>query len=105
MKQPPQQLPLFPAQARVDSYDSLITDVRWSYSRRETFERCLRQYYYDYYGAKKTTAQNDPNKEQIEFLSRLGSRHLRAGKIVQMFRFIIRMLSANSESSCECGER
>jgi CRISPR/Cas system-associated exonuclease Cas4 (RecB family) len=82
MKQLPQQLPLFPGEAQNNTHDSSITGVSWSYSRRETFERCLRQYYYEYFGAKKTMAQDDPDKEQIEFLNRLVSRHLRAGKIV-----------------------
>jgi len=28
--------------------------IEWSYSRRQTLERCARQYYYDYYSANIT---------------------------------------------------
>lgn len=77
----PRQLPLFPEENPM-SNDLSVEGVPWSYSRRSLFERCPRQYYYEYFGAKKSVALADPDKTQIQFLSELPSRHLRAGDIV-----------------------
>ena len=56
----------------------------WSYSRRDLFERCLRAYYYQYYGANKRTAKSEPQKEVLHFLKSLKNRYLRTGEIVHL---------------------
>src|SRR5262249_40077311 len=56
----------------------------WSYSRREDMERCLHWYYCRYYGASRRTAKSEPNKERLNFLSKLKNRHLRTGDIAHM---------------------
>lgn len=70
---------------------SKISKVKWSYSRRNSLEQCPRRYYYNYYGASKKVAQNDPDKSKIQFLKTLSTRHLIAGQklhhyICQYFR-------------------
>ena len=77
------QLSLFPEEPD-QTIAKELDEIAWSYSRRSAFERCLRQYYYEYFGSKKRAAIHDPDKEQIQFLSSLQSRHLRAGAIVHM---------------------
>lgn len=54
----------------------------WSYSRRETLERCPRSYYYTYYGSRVNVAKQEKDKEQIRALKGLTNRHMRAGDIL-----------------------
>ncbi len=58
--------------------------MQWSYSRRGLFNRCPRAYYYQYYGANKTTAKAEPLKRDLYFLKALTNRHLQAGKILHL---------------------
>ncbi len=76
-----EQLPLF-----FDQSDETpdLTNIAWSYSRRETLEQCTRRYYYEYYGASKRFAKQHPVDEQVRFLKRLQSRYLRAGDLLHL---------------------
>lgn len=58
--------------------------MEWSYTRRATLERCLRWYYYQYYGANARTAKTESHKETLRFLKTLRNRHLRTGEIVHL---------------------
>ena len=58
--------------------------MQWSYSRRALLDRCPRAYYYQYYGANKSTAKAEPLKEDLHFLKALTNRHLRAGQILHL---------------------
>jgi RecB family exonuclease len=62
----------------------LIAAVRWSYSRRETLEQCPRRYYYEYFGANKRTAIQQPGKERLRLLKRTENRYLRTGKLLHL---------------------
>jgi hypothetical protein len=53
--------------------ESEHSKIKWSYSRRETFDRCLRQYYYQYYGANQRTAKAEPYKDKLKFLKELSN--------------------------------
>jgi hypothetical protein len=63
---------------------SLSTSIEWSYSRRDLFERCLRWYYYTYYGAAAKMAPTDPMKPQLKRLKKLSNRYLRAGELLHL---------------------
>lgn len=63
---------------------SQSTSVPWSYSRRNVFERCPRQYYYQYYGAGARTARNEPNKDMLHLLKGLTNRHERVGELLHL---------------------
>ena len=75
---------------QLDLFSDVQTDtteeakIEWSYSRRQTLERCARGYYYEYYGAKARLATSDPQKEDIRFLSTLSNRYLRSGDILHI---------------------
>lgn len=56
----------------------------WSYSRRNLFETCPLQYYYNYYGASKKRARNEPMEESLHFLKSLRTIKLRVGEIVHL---------------------
>lgn len=57
-----------------------ISQIKWSYSRRDLLEQCPRRYYYNYYGASQKVAPTDPDKLKIQFLKPLSNRHLIAGQ-------------------------
>lgn len=79
------QLTLFNQLGLTPAIDEIKhSKIEWSYSRRETFDRCLRQYYYQYYGAKQRTAKDEPYKDKLNFLKELSNRHLRIGKIIHI---------------------
>lgn len=61
------------------SPDAGLAEVAWSYSRRSTLEQCPRRYYYEYFGAGKRTATQEPRKSILHFLKQIQSRHERAG--------------------------
>jgi PD-(D/E)XK nuclease superfamily len=63
---------------------SKVTQIEWSHSRRDLFERCLFWYYGSYYGARKGTAKLEPRKEQLRFLKNLGNVNLRTGNIMHL---------------------
>ena len=74
------QLSLFEEEATQISVQEAIQDITWSYSKRSTLERCTRQYYYNYFGANKLTAKQEPAKEALHFLKNsVKSRHLLSG--------------------------
>ena len=58
--------------------------INWSYSRRSTFEKCARLYYYDYYGSRIRVANQEPQKATLRLLKSLQTRHKRAGNILHM---------------------
>lgn len=64
--------------------DEYSPPVGWSYSRRNLFETCLLWYYYNYYGASKKTAPNEPIKEQLHFLKHLKPVKMRVGEILHL---------------------
>jgi hypothetical protein len=93
-----------PEAIQLSLFDNAQTDttekaqIEWSYSRRQTLERCARRYYYDYYGAKARLATTDPQKENIRFLSTLSNRYLRSGDILHI---AIRLFYKHGDSSSE----
>lgn len=64
--------------------DDNSTFVGWSYSRRNLFENCLLQYYYNYYGASKKIARNELLEDHLHFLKSLKNIKLRVGEIVHL---------------------
>lgn len=60
------------------------SQIEWSHSRRDLFERCLFWYYGTYYGARKGTAKSEPHKEKLRFLKKLDNLNLRAGTIMHL---------------------
>lgn len=78
------QLPLFEF---IPSRENQLEKTTWSYSRRSLLAQCPRKYYYEYYGANKLTAVNEPQKEQLRFLKTLQNRYERTGALLH---FIIR---------------
>lgn len=62
------------------SPQQMMGGLKWSYSRRGTFESCPRQYYYQYYGSNSGTAKADPDKPLLQQLKRLRNRHAQAGQ-------------------------
>lgn len=58
--------------------------ILWSYSRRETMERCPFAYYNKYYGASLKKAKGEPRKELLRTMKGLSSRHEQAGKILHL---------------------
>jgi CRISPR/Cas system-associated exonuclease Cas4 (RecB family) len=65
-----------------ESDDSSV--VKWSYSRREVMERCLRWYYNRYYGSNSRMALSEPQKPLLRFLKSLSNRYERTGKIAHL---------------------
>jgi hypothetical protein len=61
-----------------------ISKISWSYSRRAVMEKCLRNYYYEYYGGNKRTASLEPNKQLICQLKQLKNRYARTGEILHL---------------------
>ena len=64
------------------STSSALFGISWSYSRRSTLNQCARKYYYEYFGANKRAAEQEPMKEQLRFLKLLQNRNERTGKIL-----------------------
>lgn len=64
--------------------DDTLSSVGWSYSRRNLFETCPLQYYYNYYGASKKIARNELLEEKLHFLKSLRTIKLRVGEIVHL---------------------
>ncbi len=64
--------------------DESASSVNWSYSRRNLFETCLLQYYYNYYGASKKITPNEPLKNQLHFLKQIKSIKMRAGEVLHL---------------------
>src|SRR5260370_21354090 len=59
-----------------------LRSVEWSYSRRNTFERCLQKYYLAYYASVQRFAPNEPDKGLIRQLKLRQNRYERTGEIV-----------------------
>ncbi len=81
-----QQMTLFdtePVQPEPEA-TSRSSQIEWSHSRRDLFERCLFWYYGTYYGARKGTATLEPHKEELRFLKKLENVNLRAGTIMHL---------------------
>lgn len=64
--------------------DESALSVNWSYSRRNLFETCLLQYYYNYYGASKKINPNEPLKDQLHFLKQIKPIKMRAGEVLHL---------------------
>ena len=60
----------------------LVSEIKWSHSRRTVFEQCPRRYYYEYYGAK--AGSSDPEKTVLRVLKSLQNRHERVGTIAHL---------------------
>lgn len=60
----------------------VLAHIEWSYSRRLTFERCPRQYYYEYFGASAREAVTEPLKPALRAAKETSNRHLRVGDLV-----------------------
>lgn len=81
----------------ITSIKEKIKEIKWSYSKRSSFEKCLRCYYYDYFGGNKTTAQIEPFKKQIHFIkTHVQNRYLLAGSILHK---IIKLYLQNSKKN------
>jgi hypothetical protein len=76
------QLSMFPEERLPNTSSDALSETSWSYSRRSTLNQCARRYYYEYFGAKKRVAEQEPLKEQLRFLKMLQNRHERTGKIL-----------------------
>lgn len=61
-----------------------LATIEWSYSRRSLLEKCLRCYYYEYYGANKRNAKLETNKGELAFLKKLQNRYERTGQILHL---------------------
>ncbi len=59
-----------------------LAEITWSFSRRSLLEQCPRRYYYEYFGAAKRTAQEEPWKDQLRLLKDVQNRYERAGTIL-----------------------
>ncbi len=78
------QTPSQPRLPNESSIENALRKISWSYSRRSTLTKCVRSYYYEYYGANKRTAKEDPNKSIISQLKALQNRHERTGQILHL---------------------
>ena len=77
----PQQLSLFET---TPTFIERLAKVTWSYSKRSVLIQCPRKYYYEYYGANKRTAKNEPLKGQLHFLKKLQNRYERTGALLHL---------------------
>ncbi|WP_454801415.1 RecB family exonuclease [Mucilaginibacter phyllosphaerae] len=59
----------------------------WSYSKMGLLSACPRKFYYNYFGAKKRTALDEPDKDLAQFLKGMHSSSTLIGEIVH---FVIR---------------
>lgn len=64
--------------------DEALAKIAWSYSRRSTLEQCTRRYYYEYFGANKLLARQEPDKERLHRLKGVQNRFERAGFILHL---------------------
>ncbi len=76
----------------------IIPVMDWSLARMQVFETCPRKYYYQYFAGKMAVAQNQKNKDQINFLKSLSNEYLIAGDIVH---FVIRTFFKNQRKGVE----
>lgn len=77
--------PLFPMEEeQLPSRAQLVSNIAWSYSRRQTLERCVRCYYYQYFGGSKRKAKEEPDKDSLAQLKQLQSRHERTGELLHL---------------------
>lgn len=58
--------------------------LKWSYSKRGVLEQCPRKFYYQYYGANRGKAKNDPAKQELRQLKLAGNRYTRTGQILHL---------------------
>jgi hypothetical protein len=72
--------------------------VRWSFSRRNTMETCLRRYFYQYYAAKQENLNVSKSSDSIKFLKRLSNQYLVGGKILHS---LIRLYFAKAKEEME----
>lgn len=69
--------------ARTSSPKSAV-GLKWSYSKRGALEQCPRKFYYQYYGANRGKAKDDPAKQKLQQLKQAGNRHTRTGAILHL---------------------
>lgn len=72
--------------------------VKWSFSRRNTMETCLRRYYYQYYAAKQEKFTDEEGFDSVKFLKRLSNQYLVGGKILHN---LIRLYFAKAKEEME----
>jgi hypothetical protein len=58
------------------------TALKWSHSKRGILTQCARQFYYQYYGANRGVAKDEPNKAELKRLKMISNRHERTGQIL-----------------------
>ncbi len=62
---------------------TLVNEFSWSKSRNELFRKCLRQYYFQYYGSwGGWEIDAEPRIRRIYVLKQLQNRHIWAGNKV-----------------------
>jgi CRISPR/Cas system-associated exonuclease Cas4 (RecB family) len=86
------------SQQPVSKKKQKLVKVRWSFSRRNTMETCLRKYYYQYYAAKHESKLGIPVFDSVKFLKGLSSQHLVGGKILHN---LIRLYLIKSKEGTE----
>lgn len=69
-----------------------LEKVSWSFSRMQAIDSCLRKYYYQYFGGKKLAAQDEQDKDTINYLKQFFNEHLIVGEIVH---YVIRVYLNN----------
>lgn len=78
-----------------------ILTVKWSFSRRNTMETCLRKYFYNYYAAKHFPVTAD-RMSSIRFLKTLSNQHLVGGKIIHnLIKLYLTKAKTGTEYSLE----
>lgn len=58
--------------------------LKWSHSKRGILEQCPRKFYYQYYGANRSKAKDDPAKPQLQQLKTASNRFTRTGAILHL---------------------
>lgn len=71
--------------------------VKWSFSKRNLLETCLRKYFYQYY-AGKLEPNGIQSFDSIKFLKGLSNRHLVGGKIIHN---LVRLYLTKAKSGTE----
>ncbi len=62
----------------------IAVKLKWSYSKRSVLEQCPRKFYYQYYGANRNKAKNDPEKQRLRQLKLTVNRYTRTGEILHL---------------------
>jgi CRISPR/Cas system-associated exonuclease Cas4 (RecB family) len=81
---------------------SVAPSVKWSFSRRNTMETCLRKYYYQYYASKLEKSDDKRNLDSVKFLKGLSNQYLVGGKILHnLIRLYLTKAKVGTEFSLD----